>query len=208
VEGGDTVFVDVVSDLEYSEHLYGCLPRFTRMRLRRKRLAYVEDAKERGLGKEVIFKEGEPVGMIEYAPAEVSAYSIRGPGTWVMNCIWVLRRVKGHRYGRMLFSHMLERARGVAGIATIALEDHPSPWLKLRHMEHLGFSSIDSRRMRHRVKRPEVCFKVHLMWRPLAEGAARPAIDWGRMLRGVDYCSAHPLYRAESLGIEEPFEFC
>jgi len=204
----EITIVDVVQSQEHEKHLYTCLASFTRARRYKKRVRYLEDVVERGLRKEVLFMDGDAVGMIEYAPADASAYPIRGAGVWVMNCVWVLRRAKGRGLGRKLMRRMLERAEHAAGFATIALEGHYSPWLRLGHMEYLGFRSIDSRRMRHKVKRPEVRFRVHLMWMPLREGAEPPAMDWDALLRGVDFCIAHPLYHAESLGLEGVFEAC
>jgi len=46
------------------------------------------------------------------------------------------------------------------------------------------------------------------MWMTLAEDAAPPRMDWEEILKGVDFCIAHPLYRAESLKLEKVFEFC
>jgi hypothetical protein len=46
------------------------------------------------------------------------------------------------------------------------------------------------------------------MWMPLGENSEPPVMDWGEMLRGVDFCIAHPLYRAERLGLEVIFEEC
>ncbi len=200
-------FIDAVRDPEGERYLYKCLAPHPYRRYR-KRAHYLEKAVEGGLRKEVLLLEGDAVGMIEYAPAEVSAYPVSGPGVWVMNCIWVLRRAKGHRFGRMLMGRMLEAAEDAEGFATIALDGHTSPWLRLRHMEFLGFRSIDSRRMRHKVKRPEVCFETHLMWMPLEEGAEKPTMNWAEMLKGVDFCIAHPLYRAERLCLEVIFEEC
>lgn len=46
------------------------------------------------------------------------------------------------------------------------------------------------------------------MWMPLREGAGEPTMDWERLSRGVDFCIAHPLYRAERLGQENALEIC
>ena len=200
-------FVEIMGTHGYEDYHYTCLTAMTK-RHYRKRAKYLEMALPRGLQKEVLFVDDDAVGMIEYAPASASAYPISGTGVWVMNCIWVLRRAKGHRYGKALMSHLIDSVEEADGLATIALEGHPSPWLRLWQMEYLGFRSIDSRTMRHRVKRPETCFKTHLMWMPLAEDAAPPKMDWEEMLKGVEFCIAHPLYRAERLKLEKVFEFC
>jgi len=46
------------------------------------------------------------------------------------------------------------------------------------------------------------------MWTPLRAGAHPPEMDWGKMLRGVDFCLAHPLYRAESWSLDIVYEPC
>lgn len=178
------------------------------MRRYRKRFEYLAEAIGKGLRKHVLFMDGEAVGMIEYAPPDASPYPIDGEGVVVMSCVWVLSRAAGRGFGKTLVEGMREDARDAAGFASIALDGHPSPWLRLSHMERLGFTSIDSRRMRHRVKKPEQCFEVHLMWMPLSRYTSEPEMNWHEMLRGVDYCIGHPLYRAESHGLVEPLEFC
>jgi len=207
VDAPDIEILDAIRNPELEKFLYKCLAPHPHRRYK-KRARYLEGAVPGGLRKEILFLEGDAVGMIEYAPAGASGYPIWGEGVWVMNCIWVLRRAKGRCLGKMLMGRMLEDAKGAEGFATIALEGHTSPWLRLRHMEFLGFRSIDSRRMRHKVKRPEVCFETHLMWMPLEESAEKPTMDWVGMLKGVDFCIAHPLYRAERLGLEVAFEEC
>lgn len=199
--------IDVIRVPGGEQYLYKCLAPHP-FKWYRKRAKYLEEAILRGLRKEILLLDGSAVGMIEHAPAEASGYPISGPGVWVMNCIWVLRRAKGHKFGKMLMGRMLGAAKDSEGFATIALDGHPSPWLRLRHMEYLGFHSIDSMRIRHKVKRPEVCFTIHLMWMPTVEAAKPPAIDWDEMMKGIDFCIAHPLYNAEGLGLEVIFEEC
>lgn len=199
--------IDVVHGPEGEKYLYKCLAPVP-FRRYRKRARYLEEAADKGLRKEVLFMDGDAVGMVEYAPAVASAYPISGHNVWVMNCIWVLRRAKGHRFGKMLIGRMIQSVGDASGIATVALDGHPSPWLKLVQMEYLGFHSVDSRRMRHKVKRSKVCFETHLMWMSLKRNANLPVMDWTVMLKGVDFCIAHPLYRAERLGLEEIFKPC
>ena len=200
--------VDVTRSKDHEKHLYGCLAAFTKIRRYRKRSEYLAEATGKGLRKHVLFMDEEAVGMIEFAPPDASPYPIEGEGVVVISCVWVLRRAEGRGFGKMLLEGMLEDARDAAGFACIALDGHPSPWLRLSHMERLGFTSIDSRRMRHRVKKPEQCFEVHLMWMPVSGDAPEPEMRWPEMLKGVDYCIGHPLYRAESHGLVEPLEFC
>ena len=206
--------VDVIQELKSHKpsdkvirFLYKCLAPHP-FRKYRKRDRYLDEAAPKGLRKEILFMDGDAVGQIEYAPAEASAYPISGHEVYVMNCIWVLRRAKNHGFGRMLMKGMVNKICNAAGIATIALEGHPSPWLRLPHMEYLGFRSLDSARMRHKVKHRDVCFRTHLMWMPLRANAEPPEMDWKALLRGVDFCIAHPLYRAERLGLEEIYEEC
>lgn len=199
--------IDATTSPDGEKYLYSCLAPLA-FRRYRKRAQYLEAAIRGGFRKEVLLMDGDAVGIIEYAPAPVSAYPISGPGAWAMNCIWVLRRAKGLRFGKMLVGRMIGAAKEANGFATVALEGHWSPWLRLNEMEYLGYSSIDSRLMRHRVKRPDVRFRAHLMWMPLREGAGEPTMDWERLSRGVDFCIAHPLYRAERLGQENALEIC
>ena len=206
--GPDIRVVDVTHSEEHEKHLYGCLASFTKVRRYRKRAEYLAEAIGKGFRKHVLFVDGEDVGVIEYAPPEASPYPIYGEDIVVMSCIWVKGRMGGRGFGRMLLDSMLEDAWGAAGFASIALVDHPSPWLRLSHIERLRFKSIDSRRMSHKVKKPEQCFEVHLVWMPVSVDAPEPEMDWREMLKGVDYCIGHPLYRAESWGLEEPLEFC
>ena len=148
------------------------------------------------------------MGEFEYVPSSASTYPIFGDGVWVMNCIWVLRRAKGHHFGKILVRRMVDAAGDASGFVTVGLEGHPSPWLKLPQMEYLGFRSLGSAGMRHKVKHRDVCFRAHLMWMPVRRDAEPPLMDWKAMLREVDFCIAHPLYRAERLGLEEVYEEC
>jgi len=206
--GQEIRVVDVTRSEEHEKHLYGCLAAFTKGRRYRKRAEYLAEALDRGFRKHVLFVDGEDIGVIEYAPPEASPYPVDGEDIIVMSCIWVKSRMRGRGFGRMLLDTMLEDSRGAAGFASIALVDHPSPWLRLNHIERLGFTSIDSRRMKHKVKKPENCFEVHLVWMPVSVDAPEPEMDWREMLKGVDYCIGHPLYRAESWGLEESLRFC
>ena len=207
IEGDMIEIVDVVHRPEFERYLWKCISPMPYRRYR-KRSEYLERAIPGGLRKEILLLNGDAVGQIEYAPAEASGYPIRGRDIWVMNCIWVLRRAGGRRLGKLLMERMLRGIGEAGGVATIALEGHHSPWMKLWQMEYLGFKSIDHRRLRHRVKRRDICFTLHLMWMPLRPGAKPPEMDWAETLRGVDFCLAHPLYRAESWGLDVIYEPC
>ena len=76
-------------------------------------------------------------------------------------------------------------------------------------MEWLGFKTIDSVRMRHKVKRRDVCFENHLMWMPRTENVTPPSWDTDKPLERVNFCLAHPLYHPETLkGMEKIYERC
>jgi GNAT superfamily N-acetyltransferase len=92
-----------------------------------KRREYLEAAIPKGLHKKLLIHKGHVVGQIEYAPAEASGYSITGDRVIVMNCIWVLRRVKGHKFGKQLLENMIRNEKDARGFATLALENHWSP---------------------------------------------------------------------------------
>ncbi|MDH7564349.1 MAG: hypothetical protein QHH24_05665 [Candidatus Bathyarchaeota archaeon] len=66
---------------------------------------------------------------------------------------------------------MIRGRRNVEGFATIALEDHWSPWLVKWQMEKLGFRSIGQLTVSHAIKRPQRVFNIHLMWMPAKTGA-------------------------------------
>ncbi len=207
MRGIEVEVVDVINKGEYKRYLWKCISPMPYRRYR-KRGEYLQRAIPKGLRKEILLLNGDAVGQIEYAPAEASGYPIRGDGIWVMNCIWVLRRAGGRGFGRLLMDRMLSRIGDAEGVATIALDGHHSPWMKLWQMEYLGFKSIEYRGLRHKVKRRDVCFRLHLMWMPLRAGAHPPEMDWSETLRGVDFCLAHPLYRAESWSLDIVYEPC
>jgi hypothetical protein len=92
------------------------------------------------------------------------------------------------------------------GFATLALKNHWSPWLKKKHMEKLGFKPIDSIKVTHKTKHKGQRFKIHLMWLPAAENANSPTWNKSKLLKGVDFCLAHPLYHPERTKLKEILE--
>jgi len=140
---------------------------------------------------------GDVVGQIEYAPAAASSYPIIGDDTVVMMCIWVLRRAKGHDFGKKLLEDMIKSEKEADGFATVALENHWSPWFMKWQMESLGFKPIDSMNVFHKIKRENQAFTIYLMWMPIAEGAKPPRWDKQELLKGITFCMAHPLYRPQ-----------
>ena len=208
LSGSEVEILDITGSEEYEAYLYRCLAPMP-FRRYRKRRQYLEEVIPQGFHKAILIFRGDVVGQIEYAPAPASGLPISGGDVVVMNCIWVLRRAKGHRFGRLLLDYMMESEREAAGFSTIALEGHPSGWLKRWQMKWLGFKTIDSLSIRHKTKHRDVCFETHLMWLPQKESVNPPSWDKDRLLKGVNFCLAHPLYHPETLtGIEKIYERC
>lgn len=127
----------------------------------------------------------------------------------MMNCIWVLKRAKGHRLGHLLMDYMMNYEREATGFSTIVLEGHWSGWLRRGQMKWLGFRAIDSVKMRYRTRHREICFKVYLMWLSRREGAEPQRWDVERLLEGMNFCLTHPLYHSETLrGMRKIYERC
>jgi len=200
----ETLIVDITRNSEYEKYLCRCLAPAP-FRKYKKRQKYLEAAIPKGFHKKLMIFDGEIVGQIEYAPAEVSGYPIKGENVIVMNCIWVLRRAKGHNLGKQLMADMVESENNAVGFATIGLENHWSGWLRKEHLEKLGFRSINSVSVTHKTKHVGQCFKMHLMWLPMARNAKPPPWNKRKLLEGVDFCLAHPLYHQEKLKLKEIF---
>ena len=90
--------IDVTENPEYERFLYKCLfhnrkdtygSRFRSKRnvFYKKRREYLEAAIPKGFRKKILIFKGDPVGTIEYAPAEGSGLPIIGDNVVVMNCI-------------------------------------------------------------------------------------------------------------------------
>lgn len=135
--------IDITKKKEYEKYLYKCLAPMP-FRKYKNRQEYLKKAIPVGFHKNILEFNGKIVGQIEYAPAGASGLPIFGKNLFVMNCIWVLRKAKGNNFGRILLEDAIStiRKNGANGIATIALENHPSPWLKIRRIEKLGFKAI------------------------------------------------------------------
>ena len=189
--------VDVTVDSRYERLLYRCLAPMPFRKYRRRR-EYLKAAVPKGLHKKVLLFNGEAVGQIEYAPPKGAGYLIKCTGIVVMNCIWVLRKAKGHRFGTRLLKEMMESEQDAAGFATIGLEDHWSPWFRKYQLEKLGFRSIDSIRVSHKTKHVGEPFTLHLMWLPRRTDAELPTWDKNRLLEGEYFCMAHPLYHPQN----------
>ena len=172
----------------------------------RKRREYLEAAIHKGLHKKLLIFHRKIVGQIEYAPAEGSGYPIMGDKIIVMNCIWVLRKAGGHNLGKRLLTDMIRSEKNAAGFATIALENHWSPWFKRWQIEKLGFKPVDSIDVIHKTKHPEEPFRICLMWLPKTKDAKPPTWDTSKLLEGIHFCLAHPLYHPEKEKLREILE--
>jgi len=189
--------IDITEDAEYEDYLFKCLANFPFARHRR-RIEYLKDAVQKGFHKKLLIFNGDVVGQIEYSPAEVSYYPITGKNLIVLNCIWVLRKAKGHNFGKMLLESMLEDEKKSSSIATIALENHWSPWFKKWQIERLGFQSLDSLKVQHKTKYKHRNFSIYLMWIRNRKEAVQPTWNKQKLLEGIPYCIAHPLYHPQS----------
>ncbi|KPV64839.1 MAG: hypothetical protein AOA65_0753 [Candidatus Bathyarchaeota archaeon BA1] len=199
--------IDVTKNSVYERYLYKCLSPIP-FRRYRKRHGYLENAIPKSFHKKLLIFNGKILGQIEYAPAEASGYPIMGDGIIVMNCIWVLRKAKGRNLGKQLLTNMMESEKGAVGFATIALENHWSPWMRIEQMEKLGFKPLDSVKVMHKTKHEGRCFKIHLMWLSTIKNAKSPTWDKSKLMEGVDFCLAHPLYHPEKTKLKEIFEEC
>lgn len=128
-----TKIIDITEVSEYEKYVYRCL--VGPFRRYKKRQEYLEKAIPKGFHKKLLIFDGEIAGQIEYAPTEVSYYPMMGDNVIVMNCIWVLRKAKGQNFGKRLLQDMIKSEKDAAGFATIALEDHWSPWFIKWQME-------------------------------------------------------------------------
>ena len=158
----------------------------------------MEKAIQKGFHKKLLIFNGNVVDQIEYAPAEVSYYPIMGDNAIVMNCIWVLRKAKGHNLGKRLLQDMIKNEKDAAGFATISLEDHWSPWFMKWQMEKLGFRPLDPIKVAHKTKHKgqvlayTLCGCQQLKMQNLRDGASK------KNLEGITFCTAHPHYHPQT----------
>jgi len=101
---------------------------------------------------------------------------------------------------------MMKSEKNACGFATIALESHWSPWLKKEQMEKLGFEPIDSIKLMHKIKHKGQRFEIYLMWLATIKNASLPTWDKPKLLEGIDFCLAHPLYHPEKPKLKEILE--
>ncbi|NIV43387.1 hypothetical protein GWN49_00585 [Candidatus Bathyarchaeota archaeon] len=202
-----TRIVDITEEGGYERYLHRCLAG-PPSRGNKRRIEYLSGAIPNGFHKKLVIFDEDIVGQIEYSPSEVSYYPIHGDDVLVMNCIWVLRRAKGHDFGKLLIANMTKSERAASCFATIGLENHWSPWFRKWQMEKLGFRSLESVNVEHRTKCEGRTFSIHLMWMPAAENANLPTWDQRKLLEGITSCIAHPLYHPQSYKPREIFEKC
>jgi GNAT superfamily N-acetyltransferase len=188
--------IDITETSSYQQCLYRCIVGPPSKQCRR-RVNYIDHAVKQGLHKKILLWKRNVVGQIEYSPADVSYYPITGKNIVVMNCIWVLRKARGHNLGKQLLQNMLESEKQASGFATIALENHPSPWFKKDQLEKLGFKPLDSVTVTHKIKGKQ-SFKIHLMWKPINPNAKPPTWNKEKLLEGTKSCTAHPLYHPQT----------
>jgi hypothetical protein len=93
---------------------------------------------------------------------------------------------------------MLRSEKLAAGFATIALENHWSPWFRKRQMEKLGFKPVDSIKVSHKTKHKGRVFSIYLIWIPKTDKEKPPVWDKQMLLEGETFCLAHPLYRPQA----------
>jgi hypothetical protein len=199
--------IDITEKPEYEKYLYKCLAPMP-FRKYKKRHEYLTQAIPKGFRKKILTFNGDTVGTIEYAPTQVMGLSIKGDNIIVMNCIWVLRRAKGHNFGKQLIDNMVKSEKNAAGFATIGLENHWSGWMRKDQMERLSFKAIDSFKVKHKTKNTDRCFTMYLMWLPKTKNAKPPTWNKTKLLQGVHLCMGHPLYHPESLKQKEIYEKC
>jgi len=200
---------EITENKKYEKYLYKCLAPMP-YRKYKKRYEYLQATVSKGFQKKILIWNKEIVGTIEYAPAEFSGLPILGSNIYVMNCIWVLRRAKGHNFGRALINDIIQEIQtmNAKGLATIALENYPSPWLKKEQIEKLGFKPVGSVNLRliYKEKYRGQIFRIYLMWLPIEKDTVIPSWDIEKLLRGVTFCLAHPLYHPQSYRPEKIFE--
>jgi len=195
--GSQSRIIDITKMDEYKKYLNTCLVGPPSKACKR-RIEYSKNAIAKGFRKKLLIPDGQVVGQIEYSPAEVSYYPIIGENLIVMNCIWVLRRAKGHDFGKKLLRDMIESEKEASGFATIALENHWSPWFRKEQIEKLGFKPIGSINATHKTKYKNRVFRIYLMWMPNSKAAKPPTWNEQRLLEGTTACTAHPLYHPQT----------
>ena len=86
-----------------------------------RKLAWVSQELENGLGIEILYEGDRSVGFVEYAPGEHAWRAVSAPGYLVIHCIWVVGRAKGKGHGAALLARVEAKARdlGANGVAMV-----------------------------------------------------------------------------------------
>jgi hypothetical protein len=196
--------VDITKTREYPKFLCRCIVG-PPSKQSKKRIGYLENAIPKGFHKKLLLLNDQVVGQIEYSPATVSYYPIIGDNVIVLNCIWILRKAAGHGFGKLLLEDMKASQKEALGFATVALENHWSPWFKKEQIEKLGFKPLDSICVAHKTKHKPP-FKIYLMWRPNTNNAKPPTWNKQKLLEGITSCTAHPLYHPQTYAPKQIFQ--
>jgi GNAT superfamily N-acetyltransferase len=196
--------VDITKRDEYVKYLNRCFVGPISKQYK-KRTEYLKEAIPKGFHKKLLIFNEQVVGQIEYSPAEVSYYPVIGDNVIVLNCIWVLKKARGHNFGKRLLQDMMESEKEASGLATIALENHRSPWFRKNQIEKLGFRPLYSIAVVHKAKCLQA-FKIYLMWMPNVKDAKPPTWNTQRLLEGITSCTAHPLYHPQTYEPKEILE--
>ena len=218
-QNASVAIIDITSKPKYKRLLVGCIFHMRRevplkvlYKRHGDRVAYLKSAIPKGYHMKILFRDKDPVGMIEYGPPEASGLPIKGKNIVVMNCIWVHRRAQRNRNGKLLIADMIDGEKRVAGFATIALEDYWMHWMQRWMMEKLGFQSISSFKLKHKIYKKGQCFTAHLMWLPITARSTPPTWNKVQLLDGVDFCPSHPLYWGKygcaKSGLRHVYECC
>ncbi|MFW9831017.1 MAG: hypothetical protein ACFFD8_04520 [Candidatus Thorarchaeota archaeon] len=203
----DIKIVDITRTPHFETLLYRCLAPMPAKKYRQ-RADYLQQAIPNGLRKKILILNGVTVGQIEYAPIEGSGYPIYGEQMIVLHCLWVLRKAKGYRLGQHLMNAMFQEHKETKAFVTIGLTEHWSPWLKKDHMELYNFKTVESITVSHRTKHRDDCFTIHLMWRPNPSANQQPTWNTSKLLEGITFCRAHPLYHPQHIRMKEILKIC
>ena len=135
---------------------------------------WYERMKEHGLRvKLALNDEGEPAGMIQYAPIEETF--VLGEGLYFIYCVWVHGHKEGrgdqrkHGLGKALLSAAEEDARALGALGVVAWGLAIPVWMKASWFRKHGYRKADRDGL------------ARLMWKPFTD-AARPP-KWRRRVK-------------------------
>jgi len=109
----------------------------------RAKRAWLEQRFDEGLTLQVIYAEGWPRGIIEYAPGEQTWRAVQAPGYAVIHCLWVVGQGKGRGYGSHLLAEC-EAAARQAGQHGVVVVTTSRTWLPGRRLFlRRGYERVD-----------------------------------------------------------------